>query len=432
MKTVLSLVFSLSIAASVARASADGGDRLLLQILQENGVITEQQKAAVWDEYEKRVSNATEIANTAAAQTEASKVVVAQVEPSLPQPIVRKKRAFTKSLTIGGRLHPQFDFLSSSLKNSGRSDPSANNRFHIRRAFLSIGATFDDHWRGTYLTDLSDSKVVTQIARITWTLNDANNFQFGYQKVPFGYEETTPSTRVKPIERSASTRFWNEQVGFGSFHSGAFYNSNWGGGWKSTFAVTNNEKGESDKATSDTNDLATYFRVQKSTTVFGDDKLVLGLDIGQDNNGNGSGQDVFACGVHGDWSLGANQFTGEYVWGELDRAAGGDSNASSWYLQASRHVANRWEIVGRVSSIDTDGFGANLASVIRRAPASGFRYDTVDSLYLGANLFLRGNNVKFSVGYEFAEGKNAISDIAAESDVEETIYGMRSRLQFLF
>ncbi len=400
----------------------DDGDKLLLDILLENGQITESQKNAVLAEYEKRLAKKS-------AEVSANSEKSTVNEPVLS---VQKKRQSTKSLTLSGRLHPQYDSLSSRLSNTDRADPSSNNRFHIRRAFVGISAVLDDQWKATYLTDFSDSKVVTQVARITWTLNDSNSLQFGYQKAPFGYEETTISSIVIPIERSASTRYWNESGSVGSWHTGVYYHRTWGSGWKSVFAVTNNDKGEADRSTSATNDLAVYLRLQNSLSVFGEDKLVYGLDLAQQTNGNGNGYDVSACAVHGDWTIGRNRMIGEFVQGELDRAMGGDSRPSSWFLQGSRKLGEKLELVGRVSSVDTDGEGAKLSTVIRRAPFSGFWYDEVDSLYLGANWFFKGNNVKFSLGYEYAEGSESTNATGADNDVEETIDGVRSRFQILF
>jgi len=139
-----------------------------------------------------------------------------------------------------GRLHPQYDFLSSSLSGSMASDPPANNRTHLRRAFIGAKARLSEQWSAQYLTDLSDAKVVTQIAR-----------------------------------------------------------------------------------------------------------------------------------------------------------------AFGWTAQASLFLTGKLEGVARFSDLNTDRFGVTLHLTIRRAPASGYRYDDVSSAYLGLNAYLLGNDAKASIGYEW-------------------------------
>jgi hypothetical protein len=36
----------------------------------------------------------------------------------------------------------------------------------------------------------------------------------GYQKVPFGFQETTSSSKIKTIERSATNRFFADDIDF--------------------------------------------------------------------------------------------------------------------------------------------------------------------------------------------------------------------------
>jgi len=439
---------------SAALGEPSSGDALLLEILLENGLITEEQKAAVMREYERRsearaekatavssapsASERTGSGNVAAAASGAeSSGPPAGETAAAPRPASAPGRELavlaqrSARLQVMGRLHPQYDFLSSSLSGSAAADPPANNRAHLRRAFIGAKARLSEQWSAQYLTDLSDAKVVTQIARAVWEPSDAHQFRFGLEKAPFGLEETTSSALVKPIERSAATRFWSEEVGLGSYHAGVYYAGKWSGGWRGVAGLTNNEKGEADRSGELGNQLSAFLRLQRSGSVFGDDRLLFGADFAHQPRGNGPGRDVSGFGAHATWDFGRATLLAEALGGSV-AMPGEDAFALGWTVQASSFLADKLEGVARFSDLDTDGFGVSLPLAIRRAPSSGYRYDEVSSAYLGLNLYLLGNDAKASIGYEWSQGTEALNPRPGDGKVRETVQGFRMRMQLLY
>ena len=55
-----------------------------------------------------------------------------------------------------------------------------------------------------------------------------------------------------------------------------------------------------------------------------------------------------------------------------------------------------------------------------------------DSLYLGTNLYIQGNDLKVSLGYEIGKGSGALSGPAALDLVTEKVSGFRFRGQLNF
>lgn len=337
---------------------------------------------------------------------------------------------FEDKVSFSGRLHPQFDYLESDLENTEVADPGVAKRDFLRRAFAGVKVEVSDTLRVNYLTDLSDWEVKNQIARLEWSPNDAHRFHFGYEKVPFGYEDTTSSSKVKPIERSASTRFWNEVVGIGSYHSGVYYTRRMPEGLESTFAVTHNVKSESDWPDVFSGDVSAYLRVMKKGKFASGSPFLAGLDLGYQPYGDG--REIYGLSAFSAFEWSGYEFALEATTGRIDLLSGSSANPFSWHGQVSRMMGEKFEWVARLSQVDTDGYALKLSSAIRKAPASGFTYEAIESLYLGINCYVKGNDLKLSLGYELAEGRDALSGPGSLGGVEENVSGFRVRGQLMF
>ena len=110
----------------------------------------------------------------------------------------------TIKLRFNGRMHYQYDSLSA--EDNGEDVPSTNH-FYFRRLRVGFKATHQNGLYADTVLNFADSKfsLVTGIAGYKYS--DALNVGLGFQKVPFGFQETTSSSKIKTIERSATNRF---------------------------------------------------------------------------------------------------------------------------------------------------------------------------------------------------------------------------------
>ena len=73
-------------------------------------------------------------------------------------------------------------------------------------------------------------------------------------KSNFGFQETTSSSKIKTIERSATNRFFADDIDFSSNHTGVHLKGKLGGGFSYAAAVVNGVQGEGSKLGPEDND----------------------------------------------------------------------------------------------------------------------------------------------------------------------------------
>ncbi len=122
-------------------------------------------------------------------------------------------------------------------------------------------------------------------------------------------------------------------------------------------------------------------------------------------------------------------FLGEYLQGDVERGtpAGSDAKPRGYFLQPSVFVTESIEVVLRYSSLNTDGRGVTLADVIRSSPTGGVM-NRSEEWYAGANLYLRGNDLKYQLGVTSAKTRETTAGAPAEAEA----LGVRSQLQVQF
>lgn len=83
----------------------------------------------------------------------------------------------------------------------------------------------------------------------------------------------------------------------------------------------------------------------------------------------------------------------------------------------------------RYSWIDTDGRGIKMSDGVRNANAST-TYNAGQSVYVGLNWYIMGNDLKFQIGYEWAQLNGSANNrhLAQHSDAN----AVRAQMQVLF
>lgn len=340
------------------------------------------------------------------------------------------ERFFADSVEFSGRLHPQFEYLESSLEGTNVDDPETTKRDFMRRVLAGVKVSLSDRTSFYYLTDLSDRVVKNQVVRLEVKTDRRNKWHFGYQKAPFGFEDTTSSGSVKPIERSPNTRFWNDVLGLGTYHAGVYQYHDFGDDFQSIVGLTHNVMGDSKIPDLFRGEVSLYGRLSKKGVTQSGLGYHNGLDLAYQQNAEKG--DMVGASFFSNLSIAEYDVKIEATVGDIELASGKTAHAYGWHAQISRMFGERLEWVGRACQVNTGGYQAKISSLIRKAPYSGFRYQSIDSLYFGLNYYLQGNDLKLSAGYELGKGDDALSGLGPLDSVEESVSGFRVRGQINF
>ncbi len=324
----------------------------------------------------------------------------------------------TVKLRFNGRMHFQYDSLDS--EDNG-ADVASTNHFYFRRLRLGAKATHENGLFAETVVDFAENDLSIDKAVAGYEFSDAFIGMLGYQKVPFGFQETTSSSKIKTIERSAANRFLADDIDFAGRHTGLHAKGDLGGGFSYAAAIVNGAQGEGSKllgTAQASNDLAAFGRVQWS----GND-LTLGVDAGNQSNNAVLGQDVTAFTAYANYKLEGFDILGEYFSADMD-----DQEDAAGYSLRVAYKFDKFEPVFRYSHLKNDTFVIDADELIRRAPSDGASAtggdNEIDSYYLGLNYYYN-KAVSLMVGYEMAETD---SDTADEVEID----GLRARLQILW
>ncbi len=108
-------------------------------------------------------------------------------------------------------------------------------------------------------------------------------------------------------------------------------------------------------------------------------------------------------------------------------AIGNDARVFGGHIQPSWSFSPAFEGVFRIGFLDTDGRGASLRNTIPSSPST-LAADRIFDAYLGANWYIRGDNVKWQAGLVYARGE----DSPAGAPLTVETFGLRSQLQVNF
>ncbi len=324
----------------------------------------------------------------------------------------------TVKLRFNGRMHFQYDSLDS--EDNG-ADVASTNHFYFRRLRLGAKATHENGLFAETVVDFAENSLSIDKAVAGYEFSDAFTGMVGYQKVPFGFQETTSSSKIKTIERSAANRFLADDIDFAGRHTGLHAKGKLGGGFSYAAAIVNGAQGEGSRllgTAQASNDLAAFGRIQWS----GDD-LTLGVDVGNQSNNDVVGQDVKAFTAYANYKFEGFDILGEYFSADMD-----DQEDATGHSLRVAYKFDKFEPVFRYSHLKNDTFVIDADELIRRAPSDGSSAtggdNEIDSYYFGLNYYYN-KAVSLMVGYEMAETDSDTGD-------EVEIDGLRARLQILW
>lgn len=347
----------------------------------------------------------------------------------------------TDKLSVGVRLQAQYANLGTDIETG--SDPSATNHFFLRRVYLTTKASLGANWNAVLTYDFAASGY--DDAYLQWKGLE-NSFDFGLRKVNVVYEERASSGNIKAIERSSVTRYFVEsnngrRLGAASYRVGAFMDGK-KGHFVYSAAVTNPERtedfaGASSAGTGANNSIAYWGNVGFTDTIEGG-SYIFGVGAGflPDQGGNGTanlgkgyGLEIYSA--YTDITKGRFGLMAEYLTASVEGGAAGvpvrDAAPWGFYVQPSFLVTEKLEAVFRFAFLDSDGRGVNISDGVRSAPSGG-TMDKLTELYLGANYYVKGNDLKFQLGYVYGKTEDTVTGASAEAEAQ----GVRSQFQVQF
>jgi phosphate-selective porin len=352
----------------------------------------------------------------------------------------------TIKLRFNGRMHYQYDSLNTE-DNGGSGalvDKPSSNHFYFRRLRVGFKATHKNGLYADTVLNFTDGSFSLSDGIAGYKYSDALDVGLGYKKVPFGFQETYSSSKIKTIERSATNRFFADDIQFSGGHTGIHFSGKLDGGFSYAAAVVNGAAGEGSKLgggnPESSNDMAAFGRVR-----FQISGLTLGLDAGQASNlllksgketltapaGGGTVtsstsadtvEDVTAYTTYANYKMAGLDLLAEYFSADM-----GDQGDSDGYAIRVAYKNGKFEPVFRYSYLENEKFEIDTDNLIRRAPAgagvSGANGE-LTSYYVGLNYY-PSKATSFMVGYEMAEAE---SDSGDKNEID----GLRARLQVLW
>jgi Phosphate-selective porin O and P len=393
-------------AAAITSVSAFAQDKATLDLLVKKGVITAEERAKTLDEAAK--------ARTASGL---NKVFV--------------KEDATKRLTFSGRVQTQFESIGGTTTSSAGVATKATDvsQAFMRRLYLGFKADMGEGISAELVNNFADNSLDKAIFTAESTYG---TFILGYQKVQWGLEENTSSSKLLTVERSASNRFWaesakNGRLGFGARHTGLHYSNKFVVDAAQTLeygaAVANAAQGQT---TSLGNDMGAYANLIYTYKITDTNKHSLGLNWGSARDtrttaGAGNGVGVNQATISGLNPYIKSQFDklivqAEYINTTNEAVTGSTAGAAverkpeGFTVLAAYKFTDQVEGVVRYSQLNTDGAGAQFGDLYRDGSNLGTGiYNKFDSVYVGVNYYFVDHNAKIMLGYEKAKSSELLS-----------------------
>ena len=390
-------------AAAITSVSAFAQDKATLDLLVKKGIITAEERAKTLDEAAK-----------ARSASGLNKVFV--------------KEDAVSRLTFSGRLQTQWEGISYAETSAvGVETQSIDvNKTFLRRVYLGVNAAITDGASAELVWNFADSTMDKAYFSLD---TSAGQFNLGYQKVQWGLEENTSSSKLLTVERSMVTRYWAEgandrRLGFGARHSGLHYSNKATLDATSTLGYGLSVVNENQGFSTTGNDVGYYANLVYGFTTAGG-KNAVGLNWGSINymnasnapftQANGDVSKMTGFNPYVQLSFGQFGIQADYQMTTIDpvsntvASSGGVERKPNGYNVIANYKFNdNYEAVIRYSALDTDGRGQKSSDGFRDSPATS-TYDKSSSWYAGVNYYINGHNAKVMLGYEKAKLTDAIS-----------------------
>jgi hypothetical protein len=420
-------------AAAITSVSAFAQDKATLDLLVKKGLITAEERAKTLDEAAK--------ARTASGL---NKIFV--------------KEDATKRLTFAGRVQTQYESIGGTTTNTSGVETKAvdfSNAF-MRRLYLGFKVDMGEGISAELVNNFADN---TLDKAIFTAETGYGNFVLGYQKVQWGLEENTSSSKLLTVERSASNRYWNEgasssnqRLGFGARHTGLHYANKYVVDAAQTLeygaSVANALQGQSQVA-STANDIGIFANLVYTYKISDTNKHSLGLNYGTQRDQRDAGGTNASTGAATTATISGfnpyikSQFDKLIVQAEFitttneARGASIERKPEGFTALAAYKFTDQIEGVVRYSQLDTDGQGGTFGDLYRDAKnvGSGF-YNKFDSVYVGVNYYFVDHNAKIMFGYEKAnasEGMSAAGTTTTSTDgrkADADIFRLQAQVLF--
>jgi hypothetical protein len=355
----------------------------------------------------------------------------------------------TDRLSVGMRMHLQYEHLGTDLGAAG-FDPPTSDHFFTRRMYLTLKAGLGPQWGAIVTFDFAGNGY--DDANIEWMPTHDLHFAFGLRKVNVCYEERASSGNIKSIERSSVTRYFVEsnngrRLGAGSYRIGVFLEGHQELNKSLSFiysgAITNPERNETWAGAAlpgdgSNNQPALWAtaglsgRLAAGTWLAGIGGGYLPDQGGFGTANLGRGFDLKVYSAFADITAGRFGLMAEYLMSDVERGRATPGNADAqprgFFIQPSLLLGPTLEAVVRYAWLDTDHRGVNLSDIVRSAPGAGIM-NTSTEWYAGANWYLKGNDLKYQLGAVFGKTK---APLAAGGPTDAKATGVRSQLQMQF
>ena len=385
------------------------------------------------------------------------------------------------ALAFSGRLQVQYVNVATSGDNDSGGGAAAAARSRVSHAFLrrfyfGAKAGLDANWSVDVNYDFASTGSWDR-AFINWSgkiYGQPFSFDIGLRKVNFSYDEFTSSGSIKAIERSGVNRYFVEdangrRLGAGSYRIGLFatYNPAAFAGKAAGFfaggALTNAERQSANSEVSETFNNSTTNTLNKPAawanagycgkTKSGSVNWLLGVagaflpgmgGTGRTANSfSNPGQNILQGDLYADVTAGNCNIVAEYLVAKVDKGVSAtatipakDATVSGFWIQPSCKITGKWEVVARYSHTDTGGRGIRVSDGVRSANAAASATAKVlHEYYLGANYYIKGNDLKLQFGCIGGQTSGALPGNGATiigQPNKETASGIRAQMQVSF
>lgn len=404
----------------------------------------------------------------------------------------------TSKITIGGQMQVGFNYIKGSKSSATSTNTAVNAKdeqyvnFLVNHLRLMTKAELPEDWsvvanidfvtpganeRNSYNValdeDTSGSGVKIDKAYIQKIFMD-QTFRLGYQKVPFGLEETTPETDLLAIERSATTNFFTnlgsdfysrtdentnaliperQDRGFAGRHIGLYMSGSFGDEhvFHYNVAIANGYRGLSFYSTK-SSDSPSFWGGLEYSFMMNDIDFAVGMNLGivpEGANGPKQQGNVWAINPYATVDYENFAMTLEFFYGGIEKGKrnvaaanlgkGGTAHPFGFQIMPS-FTYEDCEFVGRFGYTDTGKFGTTVQNALGSPLANAVNghwshsnnlYNKFYHIYVGLNYYMLEKSVKASAGYEYLKFSSPITGLM-DSTGKPHVHAFRTALQLVF